>query len=137
MLHKSQRLSRWLTAWMLFCFLAPQDVCLSCLVTRMLSVDRSTEMSCDSCVNVAGSDNSQYDHELPLRNPPDDSQCPNCIMKDIGVVPPSAVEIYRQIDTVSLFTCELEFEVVANRRSQVDSMLRPPAGLTEVFHLRI
>lgn len=137
MLHKSLGLSRWLTAWMLFCFLAPQDVCLSCLVTRMLAVDRNTEISCDCCVDVVGSDNAQYDHELPHRNPPEDSQCPNCIIKDIGVVPPSAVEIYRHSDAISLFTGELDFKVVANRRSHVDSMLRPPTGFTEVFHLRI
>ncbi len=93
MFYRSLGLSRWLTAWMLICFIAPQDVCLSCLVTRLAASDRVEDTYCDCCGVVGAMDETGDDYGSPIQIPYDDSNCPSCIMKSMGIILNPAVEV--------------------------------------------
>ena len=124
MFYRSLGLSRWLTAWMLICFIAPQDVCLSCLVTRLAASDRVEDTYCD-------------DYGSPIQIPYDDSNCPSCIMKSMGIILNPAVEVQRQPEEFSAFSGVLSFEAVAFGCRLVESANSPPSDSHQVFHLRI
>ena len=137
MFYRSLGLSRWLTACLLICFIAPQDVCLSCLVTRLAASDRVEDTYCDCCGVVGAMDETGDDYGSPIQIPYDDSNCPSCIMKSMGIILNPAVEVQRQPEEFSAFSGVLSFEAVAFGCRLVESANSPPSDSHQVFHLRI
>jgi hypothetical protein len=82
-------------------------------------------------------DETGDDYGSPIQIPYDDSNCPSCIMKSMGIILNPAVEVQRQPEEFSAFSGVLSFEAVAFGCRLVESANSPPSDSHQVFHLRI
>ena len=107
------------------------------LVTRLAASDRVEDTYCDCCGVVGAMDETGDDYGSPIQIPYDDSNCPSCIMKSMGIILNPAVEVQRQPEEFSAFSGVLSFEAVAFGCRLVESANSPPSDSHQVFHLRI
>jgi hypothetical protein len=121
---------------MLICFIAPQDVCLSCLVTRLAASDRVEDTYCDCCGVVGAMDETGDDYGSPIQIPYDDSNCPSCIMKSMGIILNPAVEFRRtelRSSSFRLQTCGIRKQPAFRLASGLSSAHLSGASLYQRF----
>ena len=135
MWYRSLGVSRMITALMLLTCLAPQNVCLPCTVSSMISSTCESH-SCD-CVHDLGESTDGLPDKSPRQQPGDDSKCPYCIAMSLGAVLSQPMETHLSSAIVTFFASEqLDHSVPTKSCLNVGS-LRPPAAVTQHFHTRL